>query len=336
MNAACRLQYKLSLIAIQEIINDHSYRDLRMEETMELRQLKTFRVVATLNSFNQAAEVLGYAQSTVSQHIKSLEEDLATSLFIRAGRHIALTEAGELLLQYAHKILDVEEEIRTKIIDQSETFGSLAMRIPETVSTYYLPLILSGFHKLYPKVGFSFNRCSYFGLEDELRSGMIDLAFLMTDAYRTSSLEVEMLTQLKLVMVAHPGNSLTSKPGVSARDIGDEPLFLPKEDCSYGKLLKQVLTEETTEPKYVLSLNSIEAIKKCIIEGIGITIIPELAVQEEINSGSMSILPWRGEGLDKVKLFMIWHKDRWVSPVLQAFMQVTREVVSPSPGAHPS
>ncbi len=75
---------------------------------MELRQLKTFRTVATLLSFHRAADVLNYAQSTISAQIRALEEDLGVRLFDRLGKRIVLTDAGELLSQYAQKMLDIE------------------------------------------------------------------------------------------------------------------------------------------------------------------------------------------------------------------------------------
>lgn len=295
---------------------------------MELRQLRTFRAVATLNSFNQAAEVLGYAQSTVSQHIKALEDELDTRLFIRSGRHIAPTKAGELLLQHAQRILDIEEEIRAELIDQQEPQGTLVLRIPETISTYYLPSILKTFHGIFPKVGLSLNRCAYYGLEEELRSGITDLAFLITDTYHAANLEAEILAQLPLVIVAHPTNPLTTLSPVGVQDIISEPILLPREDCSYRMLLEKDLTAGKTALDLVLDFNSIEAIKQCIIEGVGITIIPEIAVREEIANGLLSVLSWEGTALEDANLMMIWHRDKWMSPTLRAFMDITRQIVA--------
>ncbi len=295
---------------------------------MELRQLRTFRVVATLNSFNQAAEVLGYAQSTVSQHIKALEDELDTLLFIRSGRSIAPTRAGELLLQHAQRILDIEEEIRAELIDQGEPQGSLVMRIPESISTYYLPSILKTFHEMFPKVGLNLNRCTYYGLEEELRSGITDLAFLITDSYHAANLEAETLAHLPLVMVANPANPLAARSTVGVRDIISEPILLPREDCSYRMLLERDLTAGKTTPTLVLDFNSVEAIKQCIIEGVGITIIPEIAVREEVDKGLMAVLPWEGEALETANLLMIWHRDKWMPPTLRAFIDITRQIVT--------
>lgn len=113
---------------------------------MELRQLRTFLTVARLNSFNQAASVLNYAQSTVSEQIRVLEQDLDVRLFVRAGKQIILTEAGERLLKYAQRIIDLEEETKSDIQDQGELHGSLSLRVPETVSIHLLPAVLNAFH----------------------------------------------------------------------------------------------------------------------------------------------------------------------------------------------
>ncbi|MFC1974810.1 LysR family transcriptional regulator [Chloroflexota bacterium] len=291
---------------------------------MELRQLRTFRTVATLHSFNQAAKVLDYAQSTVSEQIKILETDLDVRLFKRAGKQVALTKAGEVLLQYAQKMLDIEEEIRNEVSGREEVHGSLSIRIPETVSIYYLPPILKKFHQLFPKVGFSFNNCSYFSLQDELRSGIINLAFLITDTFRATDLETEKLFALPLVMVTYPENPLASKQNVSIQDIKKETILVPTADCSYIRMLETMFTQEKVELANVLQFNSIEAIKECVMIGTGLTVLPEIAAKEEIAEGSLVVLPW-ADGQLYANLLMIWQRNKWTSPILQAFLDTTRQ-----------
>jgi DNA-binding transcriptional LysR family regulator len=291
---------------------------------MELRQLKTFRTVATLHSFNQAAAVLNYAQSTVSEQIKALETDLDVRLFKRLGKRIVLTEAGELLLQYAQQMLDIEEEIKAEISGREEPHGSLSIRIPETVSIYYLPPVLKRFHRRFPKIGFSFNSCTYYSLQQEFQSGITNLAFLITDTFQAANLETEILLTLPLVIVAHPSHRLTSQRNIHIQEVKDEPILLPKEDCSYRMIFEQITTREKIEPAVIINFNSIEAIKQCIMTGTGITIIPEIAVKKEIANGLLTVLPWKGKQLS-AKLWMIWHKEKWISPTLKAFMDMVRE-----------
>lgn len=294
---------------------------------MELHQLRTFRTVATLQSFSQAAEVLNYSQSTVSEHVKALENDLKVRLFDRLGRRIALTEAGELLLQHAQQMLDIVDEIRSEITDQTEPQGSLSIRIPETVSTYYLPPVLKTFRQRYPRVSFNFNSCTYYSLQQELQSGLTNLAFLITsEEFRASGLEVERLLTLPLVIVTHPENPLASRPGVRAQDMQDVPILLPWGDCSYRMGFERTLAEEKIEPSVVLNFNSIEAAKECIMAGMGITLIPEIAVRKEIAQGLLSAPPWSGKDI-RADLLMIWRKNRWISPILNAFMDTIREKI---------
>lgn len=290
---------------------------------MELRQLKTFQTIATLGGFNQAADVLGYAQSTVSEQIKALETDLHVRLFKRDGKQIALTAAGEMLLQYTQKMLSLEEEIRTEVGDHEEVRGSLSIRVPETVSTYYFPPILKKFHQRFPKVNFHFNNCAYFSLPEELRSGIINLAFLITDTFRATDLETEKLLDIPLVMVTYPEHPLTSRQSVGVSDVKNEPLLVPTNDCSYVQILEKILSEEKVAPGLVLRLNCIEAIKQSVIAGTGIAVLPEIAVYREINDGLLVGLPWIN-GPFHANLFMIWQKNKWLPPVLEAFMDMTR------------
>lgn len=294
---------------------------------MELRQLRTFRTVAVLGSFNQAADVLGYAQSTVSEHIKALEVDLNVRLFKRAGRRITLTIEGETLLHYTQKMLNLEEEIETEISGHQEVRGLLSIRVPETVSTYYFPPILRGFHHQFPGVRFSFSNCAYFSLPEELRSGIINLAFLITDTFRTADLEAEKLLDIPLAMVTYPANPLVSRPSVNVSDLKNEPLLVPTNDCSYVQMLEKTLTEEKVEPGLVSRMNSIEAIKQSVIAGTGLAVLPRIAVHKEITEGFLTELPWMN-GTFQANLLMIWHKNMWLPPILTAFMDMIREFLA--------
>lgn len=295
---------------------------------MELRQLKTFRTVASLHSFNLAAKVLNYAQSTVSEQIKGLENDLNVRLFVRSGKYITLTEAGELLLQYVQRMLDIEEELKSEIKRTEKHHGALSIRIPETVSIYYLAPILKKFHEQYPRIRCGFNNCTYFSLQQEFQSGMTNLAFLITDEnFQAPHLEIEPLTSILLVFVAHPDHPLTAKEKITVHDLRDETIILPQRDCSYRMMLERALTREKVIPNTIFDFNSLESIKKCIIAGTGITLISEIAAREEIQLGLLSVLPWNGEELNP-KLLMIRRKDKWLSPALRDFMDMVREFVA--------
>ena len=293
---------------------------------MELRQLKTFLMVGKLLSFNRAAEILNYAQSTVSVQIRSLEEEFGVPLFDRLGKQVVLTEAGQALMRYARKMLDIEEETHSEVSGRTQPQGSVSIRIPESLGICYLPAALSKFRALYSHVGFDINSCAYHSLEHELKSGITDVAFLLAESISARDLKSEVLGIVSLVVVANPAHPLAGKTSMSLRDLEGEPIILPKHDCSYRMLFEQMLTEERVKTGPVIEINTLEAAKRCAMKGIGITLMPEMALRKEIDKKELVVLPWMEEMLETA-ILMIWHKDKWISPTLKAFMDAVREVV---------
>jgi DNA-binding transcriptional LysR family regulator len=283
--------------------------------------------VAILNSFNRAADVLYYAQSTVSEHVRSLEDDLGVRLFKRMGKRIHLTEAGEKLLGYAQKMLDIEEELKVDVAGQTEPHGSLSIRIPISITTQFMPSIILTFHGRYKKIGLDFLSCSYFSLKQELQSGMLNLAFIILDSFYDVSLETEALYRIPLVLVTNSGSELVSKKPLTLQDLKNEVMYIAKHDCSYRLMFEKILTERKINPEMVIELNSIESIKRCILEGSGYSLLPLITVREEIEDGLLIDLPLLDE-IKNPKLLMIWNKERPTSPILEAFMETTRDYFS--------
>lgn len=293
---------------------------------MELRQLKTFQTVAQVMSFNRAADILHYSQSAVSAQIALLEEELGVKLFNRLGRKICLTEAGRLLVGYSQKLLAIEQETLSKVSGTEEPQGVLSIRIPQSICTYLLPSVLCRFQSRYPKIGFDFSTCAYEALINELKTGVTDLAFLLADTVPFPELVSEVLGHERLVVVASPVHPLAALTSMQLRDFADQTILLPKHDCSYKMVFQQALSKEQVAPARFIELNGIEAIKQCVFRGLGVAMFPLMAIQDELEQRSMTILPWPQEPLETA-ILMIWHKDKWLSPVLEAFMDTVREVL---------
>jgi len=298
---------------------------------LDIRKLNTFRTIAALGSFNKAADVLHYAQSTVSEQIKTLEGELGKQLFHRDGKYISLTPAGELFLQYAQKMINLEEEVRTEIKGSEEVHGSLSIRIPETISTYYLPPVLKKFKSRYPYVQLQCNSCSSLGLNEELRSGIINLAFLITNEFRDADLETQKLMEVPLTMVTYPKNLLAARSSVQVTDLKNEPIFATSSDCSYFKKLEELFAGNKTRMSTVYRINSIEAIKQNIIGGTGVALLSKISVQKEISKGLLVELPLE-KGHLSAGMLMIRLKNKWHPPILEAFMEIMKETFSPAAG----
>jgi DNA-binding transcriptional LysR family regulator len=293
---------------------------------MELRQLKTFQTIAKLLNFNRAAEILNYSQSAVSAQIKLLEEELGVSLFDRLGKSVRLTEAGHMLVQYSQKMLDIEKETLAKVSGWEEPQGSISIRMPQSIATYLLPAVLSEFHNRFPRVGLDISSCAYHSLPQELKTGIIDVAFLLADSIPFAELKVELLRIEPIVIVASPNHPLAQQPALHIGDLTGQAILLPKHDCSYKMIFEQILTEKKVESATIIELNSIEAIKHCVMKGIGVTMIPMMAVAQEIAQNKLLVLPWSDENLETA-ILMIWHKDKWLSPTLLAFMDTVKDVM---------
>ena len=296
---------------------------------MEIRQLRSFQTVANILSFNQAAVKLHYSQSNISAQIQALEEELGVQLFDRLGRRVQLTETGEQLLQYANKILDLVEETHSEVAGGKDPQGSMTIRIPETLGVHRLPPVIKEFHCRFPKVQLNFITCAHEGLEKDLRKGLIDLAFVLTESIRSVDLTAENVGFESVVIIASPDHRLAAKRTVHTRDLAGETILFSKVDCSYRKIFEQIMGQEEINQFSRLEFHSVEVLKRCVIAGVGITVLPEIAVAEEVAQKRLAILPW-SEGKIDVAVLLIRYRDRWMSPTMKAFMEVTKKVMSPA------
>jgi len=294
---------------------------------VEFRQLQTFKAVADHRSFHKAANAIHYAQSTVSAQIMALEEDLGVKLFDRLGRSIVLTEVGASLYQYACKMLELAETARADLTAKTHLTGSLTIRVPESFCTYQLPPIIAKFHAQMPEVQLRFITCAQDGLGQDLRKGITDLAFLLAESIQSRDLRAEILGTERLVLVASPGHPLAGLNEIRTDLLADQTLLLSRVDCSYRRLLEQMLQDAGCQSKIILEFNSMAAIIANVIAGLGVTLIPQVAVEAEVKSKKLVILPWTESGLEVAQL-MIWHHEKWLTPVLKSFMDTTREVLA--------
>jgi DNA-binding transcriptional LysR family regulator len=307
---------------------------------VELRQLETFRAVARELSFSRAAAGLGYVQSSVSSQVAALERELGVPLFDRLGRRIALTEAGRVMLEYSERLLDLAREAGEAVADagvgSGEITGSLSVSAPETLLTYRLPELLTVFHEIYPKVRVSLKPTAVGRLVGSTRraleEGRVDVAFVLdVPSVSTRGLSTELLLEEEVSIVAPPAHALASSVPVDPSDLIGETVLLPEapqSGCAYRGRFERQLSEGGVVPRETLEFQSIEAIKRCVSAGMGVTVLPTVTVKAELAAGALSELGWR-EPI-RVGTLMAWNEARWASPALRAFLKTSREVLSAS------
>lgn len=261
---------------------------------MELRLLVTFDKVASVLSFTQAAAELKYAQSSVTSQIRSLESSLGTELFDRLGSRIRLTEAGERLLPYARQIIELADEARSAVVDAGEPSGAIAVGTMESLTSYRLPPLLELFHHRYPKVQLSLRPTLGDETRHALRQGTYDVGFLMERETEHAGLETEVLAEEPLVLVCAPTHPLAAhgSESLATGDLAAVQLVGTEPGCPYRDLFEAELRVRNGAPPPFMEFGTIEATKRGVAGGLGVALLPRMAVRDELASGVLVVLPW--------------------------------------------
>ncbi|MEL7655027.1 MAG: LysR family transcriptional regulator [Bacillota bacterium] len=294
---------------------------------MELKNLYTFRTVAEELSFTNAAYKLNYSQSSVSDHIKALENELNILLFERIGKHVILTEAGHRFLAEAEKIINQLEEIKEIVSGSEIPSGKLTIGAHESQLTYRLINILREFRSNYPNVQLVFRPL----ISDEsikvlLKQGVLDAAFLLGFPHTNpSEIIVEPLVEEQILILSSVDHPLTRLAEITPGDFNNQTILTTEQGCSYRQMFEHLLNNNNVHTGIKIEFSSIEAIKQCVIAGLGIAVLPKITVAKEISQHLIAVLPC--EQLNySILTQLAWHKDKWISPSLKAFLEIARNI----------
>ncbi|WP_413408832.1 LysR family transcriptional regulator [Paenibacillus amylolyticus] len=290
---------------------------------MEIRQLKTFWTLASTCSFSQTAELLSYVPSTITMQIKSLEEELGVKLLDRLGKKVVLTDAGQQFLPYATKILNDVEEAKCISSQHGELAGTVVIGADEVLCAYLLPALFKRFRADYPGVRLLFRPLSGQELKSSLREGHTDVVFVLDEPINSKDLHSEFLKDETFQMVVSPDHMLASRSALVIDDFHKQHFLLTEKNCSYRTYFDQSITKKGADALTELEFHSVEAIKQCVAAGLGIALLPEMALKKELSDGEVVALPW---DLSDVSFSaqMLWHREKWISPSMAAFMEVAK------------
>ncbi len=304
-----------------------------------LHKLEIFCLVCQLQSVTRAAEKIGVAQPVVSSHLRFLEEKLGVRLFVKQGRRITLTEAGERALNWAMEIVTRTREFEREIGEPSNDLaGSATLAASMTVASYTLPSTLASFSQVNPLTTVTVTISNPQGVTDAVRSGDCDLGVTILDPrHDIDGLVTERLWEEQLVLVAAPdyakiGATMTpaeleSVPFVSAprnqvrRELEEDALR------AYG-ITRQDIRLEFGHP---------EAIKQAVRSHAGVAFVMETSVKEELESGRL-----RHIRLDNVSLpvptFLVYRRNKSFSRPQMLLLDFLRNRLNPAltrPGNSP-
>lgn len=291
---------------------------------LELKQLKTFVLVAETLSFSKTAQILNFAQSSISEQIRLLENEFGCKLFERLGRNICLTNEGNKFLVYAEKILSLCDEAKQSIVGGLTQRGSLTIAAAETLCVFRLPDLFKEYCSSYPSVDVKLKIGNCEDFPDMIRKGKTDIAFTLDNERVYHDIVSKTLLYEPLVVVSSITDSLAKKNIVEPCEFNGKNLILTQRGCSYRASFEEFLSSVDVRPNSILELESIEAIKQYVISGFGISFLPRIAVEKEIERGQLVEIAYNGPEL-YTSAQVLYHKDKWLSPALQAILDLVEE-----------
>ncbi|GGE09390.1 LysR family transcriptional regulator [Marinithermofilum abyssi] len=291
---------------------------------MELRHLHTFQVVAEEGGFTRAGEHLGYAQSTITAHIQALERELGRPLFDRLGKKVVLTEAGKRLLPYVRDMMQLSRRALEVAGAGDAPTGTLVIGAPESLTAYRLPVILREYRRRYPQVKLVMQPGHCWKMRAKLRKGELDVAFLLEEPRDEEDLVIRSLVDEELVMIAPPHHPLASNEEVLPEALQGETLLKTEAGCTYRELLDYRLKKAGIPSDDQMEFWNVEAIKNCVMAGLGISYLPIMTVVEELKEGKLIALNWKHRE-DRVVTQLAYHRDKWLTPALERLLDVVEE-----------
>ncbi|MFV5213728.1 LysR family transcriptional regulator [Azonexus caeni] len=289
------------------------------------RRLQVFHAVAKHRSFTRAADALFMTQPAVTFQIRQLEEQYSTRLFERRHGSIDLTPAGELVLEYAQKILALSDEMDTRVAELTgEMRGPLLVGASTTIAEFMLPRVLGEFNALYPQVRARLIVANSESIESRVAEHSLDVGLIEAPA-RLSGLSSQICCEDELQVVCVPDYPLAEFKALQPADLADYE-FISREPGSGTRAITDAyFRDHGVKPeslKTQMELGSPEALKGVVSTGLGFAIVSRAVVAKEIRLGELLGIPLSPPL--KRSLYLVHPQDRFQSKLLSTFIDFAR------------
>src|SRR5579884_2341254 len=277
---------------------------------LPLVPLRTFHLVARLRSFSAAARQIGVTQPAVTQQIARLERDLGLALFDRVGGRVVVTDAGRTLDVFAQRIFHLLDAARLRT-------GRLHVGASRTAGAYYIADLLDRFKQRYPGVRVRLS----VGNSNTILAQVLDFtlhAGVIAGPCENPHLRSLPLIRDRMLAILPPGHPLAHRPAVTMQELHAYPLILREPGSATRRMIERAFQRHGLEALPAMELESNEAIKSAVADGIGVGIMAQAAVAQELATGRLAGRPLR-EPLH-LDFSLIYHRDRTLSPVVAAFL----------------
>jgi DNA-binding transcriptional LysR family regulator len=296
------------------------------------RRLQVFHTVARQLSFTKAAELLYMTQPAVTFQVKQLEEQFNARLFDRSHGRIALTPAGELVLDYAERILSLAAELDSRMAEMSgEIAGPLLVGASLTNGEFVLPRVLGKFQASHPLVQAHLTVSNSETIEHRVADRSLDVGFIESPAH-LPGLETQAICEDELVVICAPGSELGRSGQVQAARLADLPYISREQGSGTREFADRYFREHGVAPEdlnIVMELGSTVAIKGVAETGLGYSIVSRATVGNELALGKLVAVPLDPPLIRIMSL--VYPKEKFRSRRLNAFIEFALSEMKTTP-----
>ncbi len=299
---------------------------------MDLFALETFLAVAQERSFSRAATRLRRTQPAVSQTIAKLEAELGETLLERSARDGSLTDAGEVLRDYAQKLLNLRAEATDALGElRSLHRGRLTLAANEYTSLALLP-ILDQFCRAHPRIKVAVQRSLASRIPDEVLAHSVEIG-IVSFRPEDAALKSVVIYRDELALVVNPRHRLAKAGTVSIRQLGDEHFVAHNVPSPQRAKVLEAFQRYKTPLRIDVELPSLEAVRRFVEQGNGIALVPALTVERELRALALVRVPVKELQMER-KLRLIHRREATLSHAALAFINATRRYAEASQGAY--
>lgn len=294
---------------------------------MEIKNLYTFKTILEEGSFANAANKLGYTQSTITFQIRQLEDELGVVLFEKIGRRMVLSQAGAGLIPYIDEALDSFERLQNVGRKTIDLTGELNIILSETLLCYKLDQVISEFHRLVPKVQLKLRSLSCYATKKAIIEGSADIGICYDVGEADERLCIHSLGQVELLLVTSANHYLevgdaldftSQNCHIPTSFITDEP------DGLFRKQFEKYIKDHHLQLDSTIELWSTSTIKSLVKSGLGVAFLPSFTVEEELSNGSFVSLAHHIPD-ENTRAIYLHHKNKSISRPMKLFMDLLEE-----------
>ncbi len=289
---------------------------------MELHALRVFHAVATERSFSRAAERLARTQPAVSLAVQKLENELGEKLIDRSGKELMLTDAGQVVFEYARRFENLQREMENALAElRDNAAGRLIIGANESTTLYLLKHI-QRYRRLYPKVRVQVRRSLSSKIPSQLIDGDLELGVISYDPM-DDRLECEVIYTDHLAFVVSPRHRFAGRESVSITELGMETFIAHNVVSPYREVVLREFQRYKVPLNMDVEMPTVETIRKLVQRNEGVAFLPRMCVEQELEQGTLREVRVEELHVER-KIRLVYPRRRVLSHAARAFLEVVQ------------